>query len=144
MALSHQGFQRCQSPSVEVTLFSHAPALRSPQDRPVLLHNLARDRLNLRPLQTVPVAGFDELVEERVGLERLRFELWVELAAEEVGMVGDLDDLNVSLVGRCAGDAQAGAGKQRFVFAGPAAAARRNAGSGNQLLLSVAVVWTRS
>ena len=66
---------------------------------------------------TVFVAGGDELAEERVGLEGLGFELGVELAAEEVGVAGDLDDFDVGLVGSGAGDAQAGAGEQGFVLA---------------------------
>ena len=50
-------------------------------------------------------------------LERLGLELGVELAAEEEGVVGDLDDLDVGGVGGGAGDAQAGAGEQGFVLA---------------------------
>ena len=50
-------------------------------------------------------------------LQRLRFELGVELASEEVGMVGDLDDLDVGSVGGGAGNLQAGAGEQLLVFA---------------------------
>ena len=53
-----------------------------------------------------------KLAEERVRLERLGLELGVELAAEEVGMAGDLDDLDVGGVGRGAGEAEAGAGEQ--------------------------------
>ena len=68
-------------------------------------------------LLPVPVARLDEFIEERVGLEGLGFEFGVELAAEEVGMAGDLDDLDVGLVGRGARDAQAGAGEQGFVLA---------------------------
>ena len=40
-------------------------------------------------------------------LERLRFEFGMELAAEEPGMVGSLEDFDVSVVGSVAGDAQA-------------------------------------
>ena len=57
------------------------------------------------------VAGGDEVAEERVRLERLGFELGVELAAEEEGVAGDLDDLDVGGVGGGAGEAQAGAGE---------------------------------
>ena len=55
----------------------------------------------------VLVAGGDEVAEERMRLERLGLELGMELAAEEVRMVGDLDDLDVGAVGGRAGDAQA-------------------------------------
>src|SRR5690349_19200366 len=41
----------------------------------------------------------------------------MELAAQEVRMVRDFDDLNVSPVWRGAGDAQAAAGQYRFIFA---------------------------
>src|SRR5690606_8036448 len=37
--------------------------------------------------------GADEGGEERVRLEGPRFQLWMELHADEPGMVGDLDDL---------------------------------------------------
>ena len=63
------------------------------------------------------VAGGDEVAEERVRLERLGLELGVELAAEEEGMVGDLDDLDVGGVGGGAGEAKAGAGEDGFVLA---------------------------
>ena len=63
------------------------------------------------------VARGDELAEERMRLEGLGFEFGMELAAEEVGVAGNLDDLDVGRVGRGAADAQAGAGEQRFVLA---------------------------
>ncbi len=50
-------------------------------------------------------------------LERLRFEFGMELAAEEEGMAGDLDDFDVGAVGSGSGDGEAGAGEQRFIFA---------------------------
>ena len=65
----------------------------------------------------VVVAGLDERQEERVRFQWLRFELGVELASEEVGVVWDLDDLDVGSVGRGSGDAQSSAGEQRLVFA---------------------------
>jgi hypothetical protein len=52
-----------------------------------------------------------------MGLERLGFELRVELAAEEERVTGDLDYLHVGRVRRSAGDAQACAGEQGLVFA---------------------------
>ena len=73
--------------------------------------------LPCQPLLTILVAGLDERAEERMRLERLGLEFGMELAAEEEGMVGNLDDLDVGAVGRGAGDAHAGAGEQRFVFA---------------------------
>ncbi|MCU1222775.1 MAG: hypothetical protein JWQ42_868 [Edaphobacter sp.] len=65
----------------------------------------------------VLVAGGDEVAEEGVGLKRLGFELGVELAAEEEGMGGDLDDLDVGGVGGGAGEAEAGSGEDGFVLA---------------------------
>ena len=67
--------------------------------------------------EAVPVAGGYEGVEERVGLERFGFELWVELAAEEEGMGGDLYDFDVGGVGGGSGEAQAGSGEDGFVLA---------------------------
>jgi len=43
----------------------------------------------------VLVAGGDEVAEDGVGLEWFGFEFWVELAAEEEGVGGDLDDFDV-------------------------------------------------
>src|SRR5512141_182868 len=66
---------------------------------------------------TIVVAGLDEAHEERVGLEWLRLELRVELTAEEVRVIGDLDDLDVSPIGCSSGDPKSGAREQRFVLA---------------------------
>lgn len=63
------------------------------------------------------VAGRDELAEKRMGLEGLGLEFGVELAAQEVGVAGDFDDLDVGLVGSGAADLQAGACEQGFVLA---------------------------
>jgi hypothetical protein len=52
-------------------------------------------------------AGGDEAGEQRVRLERARFQLGVELHADEPGMVGDFDDLRQHAVGRHAGETQA-------------------------------------
>src|SRR5712692_8761117 len=51
------------------------------------------------------VGGADKRRKERMRRERLRFELGVELAADEPGMTRRLDDFNVRAVGRAAGDA---------------------------------------
>src|SRR5712692_1505058 len=48
--------------------------------------------------QPALVGGADKRRKERVRRERLRFELGVELAADEPGMVGRLDDLDVGAV----------------------------------------------
>ena len=50
-------------------------------------------------LGAVLVAGVDEAEEERMRLQGLGFELGMELAAEEVGVVGQLDDFDVGSVG---------------------------------------------
>ena len=54
---------------------------------------------------TILIAGGDEVAEEWVRLERLGLELGMELAAQEEGVAGDLDDLDVGGVGSCAGEA---------------------------------------
>src|SRR5437763_7704345 len=54
------------------------------------------------------VGGADERLEERMRLHRLGFELGMELAAQEPGVVGDLADLDVGAVGGLAGETQAG------------------------------------
>ena len=50
-------------------------------------------------------------------LKRLGFELGVELAAEEEGVGGDLDDLDVGGVGSGAGETETAAGEDGFVLA---------------------------
>src|SRR6266511_1775944 len=65
----------------------------------------------------VLVARLDEADEERMRLQRLALELRVELAGEEVGMLRQLDDLDVGAVGRASRDAQSGAGEQLLIFA---------------------------
>ena len=65
----------------------------------------------------VLVAGGDEVAEDGVGLEWFGFEFGVELAAEEEGVGGDLDDFDVGGVGGGAGDAEACAGEDGFVLA---------------------------
>src|SRR5260370_40943279 len=56
----------------------------------------------------------NECGEEWVRLQRLGFEFWMELAAEEPRVVRGLDNFHVILVGRAAGDAQS-RGDQGFL-----------------------------
>ena len=74
--------------------------------------------------QVVLVAGGDEVAEDGVGLEWFGLELGVELATEEEGVGGDLDDLDVGGVGCGSGDAEASAGEDGFVLAVEAASTR--------------------
>lgn len=62
-------------------------------------------------------ASANERGEQRVRCERLGFKLRMELAAEEPGMVGSLDDLHVHTIGRASGDAEAGARQRIFILA---------------------------
>src|SRR5712692_7616607 len=55
----------------------------------------------------VLVGRADKRRKQRVRGQRLRFELGMELAAKEPGMLGRLDDLDVGAVRRASGDAQA-------------------------------------
>ncbi len=68
-------------------------------------------------LQAVGVAGGDEAAEERMRLKRLGLELGVELAAEEEGVIGQLDDFDVGGVRRGAGDAQSACGLRTWLDA---------------------------
>src|SRR5215469_11850972 len=52
-----------------------------------------------------------------MGLERLGLEFRMKLAAEEVGMIGQLDHFYVSAVRRRSRDAQTGGGQLLLVFA---------------------------
>jgi len=65
----------------------------------------------------VLVCGLYEGVEEWMRFEGLGLELRVELAAEEVGMVRNLDDLDVGGVRGGAADAESRAGEDGLVLA---------------------------
>src|SRR6185312_8630194 len=56
-------------------------------------------------------------MEQRMRLERLRFELRMKLAAKKERMPWDLDDLDVRLVRSCTGEAKTRAGKDGLVLA---------------------------
>ena len=68
-------------------------------------------------LLAVLVGSLDEGRRTADAAPAASIELGVELASEEVGMVGDFDDLDVGSVGSGAGDLKAGAGEQLLVFA---------------------------
>src|SRR5580700_9767640 len=59
----------------------------------------------------------DEGAEQRVRLERLGFELGMELAAQVPGMVPDFADFHVNSVGSLAGQAEAVLLEEIFIFA---------------------------
>src|SRR5713226_8180304 len=58
------------------------------------------------PLRAMLVRRRNERAEQRMRLQRLRLELGMELAADEMRMVRQLDHLNVSAVGRRTGNSQ--------------------------------------
>src|SRR5271165_1200858 len=67
--------------------------------------------------KTVLVRRPDKRRKQRMRLQRFGLELGMELAAQEVGMVGDLHDFDVRAVGRCAADAQPAGGYHAFILA---------------------------
>ena len=68
------------------------------------------------PLQAIFVRRADERLEQRMRLERLRLEFRMELAADEIRMVGDLHHLDVGAIGRGPGNPQAAGDQRAFVF----------------------------
>src|ERR1035438_7140949 len=72
-------------------------------------------------LLNLPVPVFerssDESAEQRMRLQRLRFELGMELAAEIPGMAGKLANLHVDSVGSFAGQAKPVLLQDRFILA---------------------------
>src|ERR1700744_5188137 len=72
-------------------------------------------RRNMR-LQPVLVRSRDKRAKQGMWLQRLGFELRVELATQEERVTGDLDNLHVGRVRRGASDAQTGSREQRLVF----------------------------
>src|ERR1022692_1255076 len=96
------------------------PARRLRTGRPpsipprVLWLRLPRQRRE--PLAPVTISRADKRLEERVRLQRLALELRMELAPQHPGVLGDLADFHVGLVGRLAGDAQSARGEALLVF----------------------------
>src|ERR1700677_990090 len=70
--------------------------------------------LRRRP-EAILVGCGDKGAKEGMRLERLGLELRVELAAEEEGVTGNLDNLHVGRIGSGAGNAQAGSGKEGLI-----------------------------
>ena len=60
-------------------------------------------------LMAILDASANERGEQRMWCERLGFKFGMELASEEPGMVGSLDDFHVHAVGRASGDTESGA-----------------------------------
>src|SRR5262249_24354991 len=63
------------------------------------------------------IGSAEECAEQRMRLERLRFELWMELAANKVRMVSQFDHLDISPLGSRSGNSQACGGQLFFIFA---------------------------
>src|SRR5581483_8677442 len=105
---------------------TQGPAIRT-SSRPKALYStgtrilgLGVDRRQNVRGQTAPavfVGSADKCFEQRVRLHRLRFELGVELAPQEPGVIGDLADLDVRAVGGLTGDAKASGLEPVFVLA---------------------------
>src|ERR1700722_526957 len=70
-----------------------------------------------RRSEAVLVGCGDKGAKEGMRLEGLGLELGVELAAEEEGVTGNLDDLHVGRIRSGAGNTQAGSGKEGLIFA---------------------------
>src|SRR5437016_4853794 len=58
-----------------------------------------------------------ERTEERMRLQRFRFEFGMELATQEIRMIGKFHDLDIRSVGSRAGDLQACAGQEGLILA---------------------------
>src|SRR6266852_4408677 len=69
------------------------------------------------PLRAMLVRCRNERTEQRMWLQRLRLELGMELAADEMRMVGQFDHLNVSAIGRRTGNSQSRRHHRLLVFA---------------------------
>src|SRR5882724_13674350 len=69
------------------------------------------------PSHPVRIRGADEFLEQRMWLQRLRLEFGMELAADEVRVVGQFDHLHVGSVGRGPGNSHARGNQRLFIFA---------------------------
>src|SRR5262245_12072974 len=83
---------------------THGPAMKARGSPPPIASraSIATRRTGAGPASAgglpEPLAGIDEAPEQRVRLHRLRLELGVELAGEEVRVVLDLDDLHEPVI----------------------------------------------
>src|SRR5258708_99524 len=64
--------------------------------------------LGIAPLLAVLVARFDERAEQRMRLQRLGLEFRMELAAQEIRMIRNLNNPNIYCIGRDAREPQSG------------------------------------
>ena len=62
----------------------------------MVILDIPQQRVPASRLFAMLVGGADERSEQRMRLQRLRFELRMELAAQEPGMIRDLADLDVT------------------------------------------------
>src|SRR5215469_3150966 len=86
-------------------------------DRKALGHYF-RSELRRRPaLQPVLVARRHKLPEQRMRLQRLRLELRMELAPQEIWMPGNLHDLDIRRIRRRPADREPASRQQRLVLA---------------------------
>src|ERR1022692_891469 len=69
------------------------------------------------PFRAMLVRRRDERAEQRMRFQRLRLELGMKLASDEMRMIRQFHDLDISSVGRRAGDAQPGRHHRLFIFA---------------------------
>src|SRR5689334_16827392 len=100
---------------------THGPAIRTsglPVAKSLKLIGTAEERLLFKgpPPHVLPIRRADELFEQRMRLHRLRFELGMELAAEEPRVVRDLADLDVRPVRRFTREPQPAGLQLVFVF----------------------------
>src|SRR5438067_1994241 len=102
----------------QITKLPNYQILSSPNDplRPQEHLHVFR-ALGVAALPAILIAGLHKAAEERMRLQRFGLELGMELAAQEIRMIGNLHDLHVCTVRRGAGDAQPAAGEHRFILA---------------------------
>jgi hypothetical protein len=62
------------------------------------------------------IAGSDEIFKQRMGFQRLGFELGMELATEKPGMVLDLDDFDKPVIRVLSREKKAGSRQYRLVL----------------------------
>src|SRR5437773_5728497 len=92
-------FKACSSLSI-----TQGPAMKASGEPPPIARSpvIATRRVRPRPGSalglTVPLAGTDEAPEERMREHRLRLELGVELAGQEIRMLRDFDDFHEASV----------------------------------------------
>src|SRR5438034_6048576 len=103
-------------PAIKTSGASPPKRIPDPTSIPCGVLDISQERSG-QPSLAILVGGPDEGPEQRMRLERFRFEFGMELAAQIPGVVADLADLDVGVVRCLAGDPEPGGRQDLLILA---------------------------